>query len=164
MHINYILRFRQIAVGILFFLTSCSHHADQSDFGQVNNAAEDVSIINLIATPERYSGKVVRVDGVLVLQFEGDAIYISKADAENSVSKNSISLQIDYSKLGIPEKEPSDPEQRKQMLSKAKSLKGMIGKSVLIEGFFDKNSRGHLGLSSGSINVTRVARFSEKKK
>lgn len=165
MNVNSRTRFKIISAAVILLLfAACSHNADQHDFGQVNNGAEDVSIVNLIATPERYSGKVIRVDGVMVLQFEGDAIYLSKADAENHVFKNSISLQVDYPKLGIPEKEPSELEQRKQMLAKANSLKNMIGKYVLIEGVFDKNVRGHLGLSSGSISVTRIAHFSGKKK
>ncbi|WP_459815311.1 hypothetical protein [Geotalea toluenoxydans] len=153
----------QLAMVILLLVTSCSSNTDRSDFGQLTDGAKEVSIVSLIATPERYDGKVVRVYGVLVLEFEGDAIYITKADAENHIFKNSISLQIDYAKLGIPEKEPSDPEQRRQMVAKAKSLKSLTKKYVLIEGVFDKNTRGHLGLSSGSINVTRIAHFSEKK-
>lgn len=163
MYIKRIFRFHLVTAWILFLLTSCTNNTDRSDFGQVTNGAEDVSIVNLIATPERYDGKVVRVDGVVILEFEGNAIYMTKADAENHISKNSIWLDLDYSKFGIPEKEPSDPEQLKQAVSKAKRLKNMSGKYALIEGVFDKNSRGHLGLCSGSIKVTRIAHFSVKK-
>lgn len=159
------MKYNLIFISAVFLLlTSCSKHADgQSDFGQTTNGAEDVSIVNLIATPERYDEKVVRIDGVMILEFEGDAIYMTKADAENHVFKNAISLVLDYPKFGIPEKEPSDPEQLKQAISKAKMLKEMSGKYVLIEGIFDKDSRGHLGLFSGSIKVTRIAHFSMKK-
>lgn len=148
---------------IVFSLTSCTNSNDQLDFGQAAKEIEDISIINLIATPERFSGKTVRVTGVIVLEFEGNALYLSAADAERNVFKNAVWLELNYSKFGIPEKKPSDPEQLKQAKRIAKSLENMDGKYVLIEGIFDNNSSGHLGLFSGEINVTRIARFSVKK-
>jgi hypothetical protein len=37
-------------------------------------AAESVSLINLIATPEKYQGKLVQVEGVCLIEFEGWAL------------------------------------------------------------------------------------------
>ena len=163
MYLKRILRLHVVVIGIVTLLISCRNKSSQCDFGKVSNGAENVSIVNIIATPARYDGKVVRANGVLTLEFEGNAIYITKADAENHVSKNSIWLDLDYSTLGIPENKPSDPEELKRATAIARKLKNLSGKYVLIEGIFDKNSNGHLGLFSGSIKVTRIAHFGEKK-
>lgn len=151
--------YKHIISGLFLILASCGSYSNQSSFGEINNSAFDVSVINLIATPEQYSGKIIRVSGVMILEYEGDAIYLSKADADHHVTKNGLSLQIDYAKLGFPDKKPSDSEQLELVLSKSKALKNMIGKYVFIEGIFDKDIRGHGGLMSGSINVTRIARL-----
>ncbi len=44
-----------------------------------------VSLINLIATPEKYNGKWVRVIGVARFEFEGDALFLSKSDYDYKV-------------------------------------------------------------------------------
>jgi hypothetical protein len=51
---------------------------------------ESVSIIRLIATPEKYHGKFVRVEGYLHNQFENSAIYLSKDDADHLIGKNAL--------------------------------------------------------------------------
>ena len=53
-----------------------------------------VSAIQLISTPEKYDGKVIRVIGYLNLEFEGTALYCYKSDFENRIYKNSIWLEI----------------------------------------------------------------------
>ena len=39
---------------------------------------EQVSILQLIVTPERYDTKKVQVEGFLHLEFEGNALYLSE--------------------------------------------------------------------------------------
>lgn len=141
---------------LALFITSCNKSDNKVNTGNVSGGAEDTSIPNLIATPERFAGKLVRVTGVMVLEFEGDAIYISATDAKKRITKNGIWLRIDYAKLGIPETKPSNPEQLKKAEYQLKTLKDMNGKYVIIEGVFDSNSHGHLGLYSGSLNVTQM--------
>ena len=55
---------------------------------------ESVSIINLIATPEKYYGKRVSVGGYMITEFEGTAIYLSREDFDYRIYKNSIFLLI----------------------------------------------------------------------
>jgi hypothetical protein len=43
-----------------------------------DSLVEEVSLIQLIATPERYHGKFVEVIGYMNLEFEGNAIYLHK--------------------------------------------------------------------------------------
>lgn len=141
---------------LALYVTSCNKSEDKITKGQVTDRAENASIQDLITTPDRFAGKLVRVTGVMVLEFEGDAVYLSGADAERRITKNGIWLRIDYPKLGIPEIKPSDPEQLKEATYNVKTLKEMDGKFVVIEGFFDSRSHGHLGLYSGTLNVARM--------
>ena len=49
-----------------------------------------VSMLQLIATPERYDGKQVSVVGFLVFGFEGDWLYLHKEDRDNDILANCI--------------------------------------------------------------------------
>ncbi|MCL5772915.1 MAG: hypothetical protein M1536_00850 [Firmicutes bacterium] len=91
-----------------------------------------VSLINLIATPEKFHGTKVRVKGFAVIRFETTAIYLSSNDFHHGITKNSVWLKIDKYKIGWDYKKYNK-------------------KYVLVEGIFDKNYDGHMGLSSGSI-------------
>ena len=115
-----------------------------SNFGEADHSAVDVSLINLIATPEKYHGKVVRVLGVLNLEFEGNHIWLSKEHWRNRVVKNSIWVSLNEAALGTTEKE----------------LSVFNGQYVIVEGVFNKDNHGHMGLSSGAIeNITRLAEW-----
>ncbi len=94
--------------------------------------AESVSIVNLIASPEKYDGKPVIITGFLALDFEGSAVYLHKEDYENSIYKNGLWCSIDLVKY-----RPLDH------------------KYVCIEAVFDAKGKGHLGLWSGQIKEVR---------
>ncbi len=53
-----------------------------------------VSLVQLLATPERFDGKRVAVVGYCWLEFEGDAVYLSREDYVNRVFKNAIWLHV----------------------------------------------------------------------
>ena len=92
-----------------------------------------VSMIRLIATPEKYHDKEIIVSGYLNLQFEGNAIYIHKQDYENGLTKNG--LWVNFSEE-VPKVQISDAN----------------GKYVMLRGTFDMERTGHFGLWSGTIN------------
>jgi hypothetical protein len=92
----------------------------------------DVSLINLIATPEKYQGKIVRVVGYLNLEFEGNAIYIHKEDYENALLKNAIWIELSRDEA-------------------IKNTKAFNKKYVILVGVFDMKDNGHMGLFSGAI-------------
>ncbi|MBF9140172.1 hypothetical protein [Hymenobacter properus] len=48
----------------------------------------DVSLVKLIANPEKYDGKTIQVIGFLNLEFEGDAIYLHKEDFDQGLTRN----------------------------------------------------------------------------
>jgi len=105
-------------------------------------AVESVSLVNLIATPEKYHGKWVRVEGVCAFDFEGNGLYLSKDDRKHMHTKNAV--WASYNTLG----------------AEAYNLPFMFkfsSRHVLTEGYFDAHSHGHMGLFSGAItNVTRI--------
>jgi uncharacterized secreted protein with C-terminal beta-propeller domain len=105
-------------------------------------AVAPVSLINLIATPEKYDGKWVQVEGVCSFEFEGNALYLSRDDRNHLITKNAIWASWDT--LGA---QPYD----------LPFMFKFDGRHVLVEGYFDSNSKGHMGLFSGAItNVTRI--------
>lgn len=48
------------------------------------------SLINLIADPDRYDGKIIWTTGVARVEYEGFRIYLTKQDAKHHVFENSI--------------------------------------------------------------------------
>lgn len=103
----------------------------------------DVSLIQLIANPADYDGKVVRVIGFLRLEFEGNAVYLHQDDYTNSISKNGLWIEI----TNDMRKKKADFDQ----------------KYVMLEGTFNAEMKGHLGLWSGSIqDISRVLVWEKK--
>lgn len=85
---------------ISIFVLSCNKKAELSeDEIKFDKRYEDmsisVSIINLIATPEKYHDKKVLISGFLNIEFESDYIYLNKSDFENSIYKNAIGVDLD---------------------------------------------------------------------
>jgi hypothetical protein len=96
-----------------------------------------VSIIQLIANPTAFDQKRVLVMGYAVLKFESQHIYLSETDAKHGITKNS--LWLDVSDQLYAERARFDQ------------------RYVLVEGTFNARRRGHLGLSSGSLeNIGRL--------
>lgn len=103
----------------------------------VNGYATFVTMVQLLATPEKYDGKLVRVIGVGNLEFEGNFLSLSKEDYVYGASN---SIWIELGERAIPYDE----------------AKEYNGKYVIVEGIFDQYDRGHMSLFSGSIkNISR---------
>jgi hypothetical protein len=109
-------------------------------FGNVNQNAESVSLSQLIATPGKYHGKVVRIIGVARIEFEGDSIWFTKEHYVHRIYENSLWIIPNYKALNTTRTK----------------LERMNGKYVLMEGIFNKDKHGHGGIFSGTLeNVTR---------
>ncbi len=107
-----------------------------------DSLVEEVSLIQLIATPERYHDKFVQVIGYMNLEFEGNAIYLHKEDFTQGLTKNSLWVELSES------------------IRKQKDLKNYNEQYVIVIGTFDMNSKGHLGLFSGEIrDIWRLDRW-----
>jgi hypothetical protein len=125
---------KSVLIIFLVFFATFSNSKAQSSLGEPT----DVSLINLIAAPERYNGKLVRILGYLNLEFEGNALYLHKEDYDNSLFKNGVWIDLP----------------RKEAIEKTKEFSKRY---VIIEGVFDMNNTGHMALFSGSITkITRL--------
>jgi hypothetical protein len=105
------------------------------------------SIVHLLAHPDRYHGKKIQVEGYILVRFEGTAIYLSREDAEYGITSNGF--WVDFDPKAVPFKGNTGPKEFDK-------------KYVHIEGTFDRDGRGHLGLWSGTIK--RVSRIYELKR
>jgi hypothetical protein len=97
----------------------------------------DVSIIDLIARPAEFHGKVVRVSGFAHFEFEGNSLYLTRDDYLHGVYRNGLWL---------------DPP-----TGLAPMADSLNDRYVLVEATFDALDQGHMGLWSGSLlNVSRM--------
>jgi hypothetical protein len=98
--------------------------------------AQQVSLIQLIANPQAYDHKLVRVIGYLDLQFEGNAIYFHSGDFEHAIYENSIWINL-----------PKDisPTQ----------IKSVNDHYVICTARFIANRHGHMGMFSGEFDDVR---------
>ena len=104
----------------------------------------DVSLIQLVATPERFHGKFVRVIGYVRLEFEGNAIYLHHDDLKYGIEKNGLWLSVTHQIMKDRDK--------------------YTDKYVLVEGTFNSQNRGHLGMNSGAIEgLKRFQVWAERK-
>ena len=101
---------------------------------------EDVSIIQLIATPDKFDGKFISVIGFLVIAFEGDSIYLHQEDLEKGIPRNGLWVDIP---------ENTDPK--------------LSMHYALVEGIFDARDHGHMGVFAGAIRkVSRITAWPPK--
>lgn len=103
---------------------------------------EEVSLVSIIANPDKYHKKNVTVMGYFTMETEGQAIYISKSDYQAAIFKNAIYLYIGYDSL--------------KNMDIQQPYKGYIQ----IEGIFNKNLKGSYGFYSGGFeNITKIRRL-----
>lgn len=128
------------------FLFRTSAQADMSKVPEKMRPAEQLPLVRLVVSPEKYHGKRVRVIGFVRLEFEGNAIYTHKEDYQHALIGNGAWINVPAT-------------------SDAKGYKNRNMKYCLIEGTFDAKNRGHLGLWSGSIkNISRFEVWSDPAK
>ena len=104
----------------------------------------DVSMIQLIANPERFDGKSIRLIAYLNLEFEGDALYLHREDFEKRNYSNALSLSLND--------------------QQARSVQKLSRGYVLVEGVFSSKERGHFGTFSGSVQgVTPIQSWERRR-
>jgi hypothetical protein len=100
--------------------------------------AVEVSLIQLIANPQAYDGKRVRLIGFLRLEFEGNAIYLHKEDYEHGISENGLWIDV-------PRDMTKDQQQR------------VNTQYAICEAMFRASGHGHMDVFSGELtNVSRL--------
>ena len=99
-----------------------------------------VSIINLLATPERYDGEEIQAAGYAIIEFEDTAIYLSEADASYIILENSIWISLDP-----------------RVTESSNEWKEFDREWVLVQGIFHEDGHNHLGSITHSIdNIKRL--------
>jgi hypothetical protein len=77
-----------LTVGVFSVALLSSSSQGASDRGPTT------SLIRLIATPEKYQGKLIRTEGFVSLDHEFTAVFISESDYRRGLSANGISLTM----------------------------------------------------------------------
>jgi hypothetical protein len=98
--------------------------------------AQSVSIIQLIANPDRYDGKRVRIIGYLHFGQEEEVIFLHKEDSDQLIDANAIWINL-----------PNDLSTK---------LAAELNKHyVHCEGLFSAKSHGHMGVFPGELTDVR---------
>ena len=98
---------------------------------------EQVSILQLIVTPERYDGKRVQVAGFLHLEFEGNALYLSENDYIHHLTKNGLWVT------------------RNSIINE--KFRKLNSRYVILIGTFVAADKGHMSMNSGSLKDITAA-------
>ena len=126
-----------VLFGVQYYEKVLLESGYQDGINPANQYATGVSMVQLLSMPERYDGKLVRVIGVGNLEFEGNYLSISKEDYKYAAG-NSVWIELGDKAISYDE------------------AKEYNGKYVIVEGFFDKDDRGHFDMFCGSIkNISR---------
>jgi len=130
------------AVGILALLSSCDGLASPDyvpPSRESRESIEDVSLVAVIANPERFNEKLIRTYGYFVHRPEETVLYLSRESAENLILVNSVVVDLSDG-VGVSEVEK------------------FRDKYVLIEGRFHENRPGGpVYMTSGAIvEITRI--------
>ena len=105
----------------------------------------DVSMIQLIANPEQYDAKPIRLIAFLNVEFEGDALYLHREDFERGMLANAVAISL------------TDRQ--------ARVARHLNRGYVIVEGVFSAKERGHMGTFSGSIGqLTRIGRWTRRRR
>ena len=97
----------------------------------------DVSLVQLIANPDRFDKRRVRVIGFCWFEFERTALHLHREDFERGLSKNAVWLSVGWP---VP-----------AAYADAK------GKYAIVEGTFNAKDHGHMDMFAGSIGaITRL--------
>jgi hypothetical protein len=96
-----------------------------------------VSMVALLASPQKYDGKLIRVIGVLGIQFESNALYLHEEDYEFGITKNSFFVRL------------TEEQERK--------FRALDKKHVIVEGMFSANGPEAREMTSGAIfDISRL--------
>ena len=135
---QYKKHFKKLVFLLLLLTLSCSApvacHA-ASDLNRNGEMLTSVSMIELIANPQKFDGQRVIISGFVRLEFEGNAIYLHEEDYRNILWKNGLALKMTLA-------------QQKQYADRGSKYCNVIGT-------FHAVSPGYFSLWSGGLsNIT----------
>ena len=92
-----LFRVRRTMMLALALLTISYGHAQMTGYypkGGPGIAAEDVSLIQLIANPQAYDGKAIRIIGFVHLEFEAQVIYLHEEDFHHGLNRDGLWIDL----------------------------------------------------------------------
>jgi hypothetical protein len=105
---------------------------------------KDVSMVSLLANPQMYAGKNVRVEGFLKYQFEDTALYFGQDQADGLMLKSSLGISI-----------PANAKPPANISGEMASA--FNGRYVFVEGKFKASDQKYIESYAGSIsNIVRI--------
>jgi hypothetical protein len=108
---------------------------DASTPGFSSENPREVSILELIATPEKFRGQFVRLVAYVVIEFEGTAAYLHAEDNQHAIMRNALWLDI----------------------SNKPASRFVSPGYAVVEARFDPDRHGHMSLFAGVLTqVSRV--------
>ena len=110
---------------VLFILLLPLSAHGTSHFGSANHGSLAMSVAALIATPERYDNKAVRVTGAWRYEFEGNVICLHREDLDFRLRENCPDYDLDP----------------KMIKATRKELSQFNGRYVIIEGLFNARTK-----------------------
>ncbi len=132
------IRLAALAPIVLASVLAAAQMSGYNPSKSADQSAEEVSLVRLIANPQAYDGRKIRVIGFLNLEFEGDAIYLHREDFEYGITENAFWVDV-----------PQD------MTVKQRTELNL--RFVICEGRFVASRHGHMGMFGGEItNITRL--------
>ena len=102
----------------------------QTAAAPIRTGTEAVTLRDVISDPKAYDGRRVRLHGFLILQFEGNALYLSEADYR--AQRFDRSLWVDES-------------------SRHPDAAILSGKLAFVSGVVDAGNPGHMGLRPAAL-------------
>jgi hypothetical protein len=105
--------------------------------GTASETPQTRSIIEVVANPDKFDGKLISVIGYLRIEFEGDALYLHEEDYLHGLVINSLWIEL-------PDKVDNVVEQ----------LQSLSSNYIFITGEFDAKKKGHMGMHAGTIKPT----------
>lgn len=106
---------------------------------------QPVSMVSLVADPQRFDGQFIRVIAYLRVEFEGTVLFIHREDYEQAIIPNGIWIALSDTQMKIAKK--------------------LSNSYVIAEGIFSSKDKGHMDMWSGSLGqVTRLDKWKSHRK
>jgi hypothetical protein len=131
-----------ISVGSMRLMEPAPHRFDpkaSERAWQIDQQYEDLSLVTVLANPQRYDGHKVRVSGFATLTFEDYSLHLDRAAYEAGLPKNA---------LWVTPPRWLDAQQARKLNRRYASVAGT----------FDASEHGHGGLYSGALTDVQQIR------
>jgi len=130
---------KKIPILLLFILLNAvtfGQAVDETEMmpHQLLDVPSNVSLVKLIANPEKYDGKRIQVIGYLHLEFEGNAIYLHQEDFKKRISENGF--WVNFSRKLTRKIKPAEYSDN----------------YVIIIGRFKAANKGHMSMFAGTFD------------